>query len=95
MDYDKLISAVKLCGSTPKVDQCQDCPYWDGGNMNRCIPRMTTDAATAINDLQARAEAAEKEIEWKNMVVEAAERRFMEAEAREKSLQEAIHMMKG
>lgn len=29
-----------------------------------------------------RAEAAEKEVEWKNKVIEAAERRFMEAEAR-------------
>lgn len=29
-----------------------------------------------------RAEAAEKEVEWKNKVIEAAERRFMAAEAR-------------
>ncbi len=25
MDLEKLIEAVKLCGSTPKVDQCKQC----------------------------------------------------------------------
>ena len=82
MDYEKLAVAIKLCGSTPKVDQCPQCPYWASGDMNNCIPRVTADAATAITDLLARAEAAEKEVEWKNKVIEAAERRFVEAEAR-------------
>ena len=59
MDYDKLIDAVKLCGSTPKVDQCKECSYWAGGDMSKCIPRMAEDAAAAITDLLARAEAAE------------------------------------
>lgn len=59
MDYEKLAKAIKLCGSTPKVDQCQECPYWAGGYMSECIPRMTADAATSITDLLARAEAAE------------------------------------
>lgn len=53
MDYDKLIDAVKLCGSTPKVYQCKQCAYWDAGDMGKCIPRMTTDAATALSTLQA------------------------------------------
>ena len=82
MDYEKLAVAIKMCGSTPKVDQCPQCPYWASGDMNNCIPRVTADAATAITDLLARAEAAEKEVEWKNKVIEAAERRFVEAEAR-------------
>ena len=118
MDYKELANAVKLCGSTPKVDQCKECSYWAGGDMSKCIPRMAEDAAAAITDLLARAEsaeqkateldnalsnaskvvktmqestipyyrkraeAAEKEVEWKNKVIEAAERRFMEAEAR-------------
>lgn len=52
MDIEKLIGAVRLCGSTPKVDQCKRCAYWSGGDMSKCIPRMTTDAATAISTLQ-------------------------------------------
>lgn len=53
MDIEKLIEAVKLCGSTPKVDQCKKCTYWAGGDMSKCIPRMTEDAATALSTLQA------------------------------------------
>ena len=53
MDYDKLIDAVKLCGSTPKVDQCKQCAYWAGGDMSKCIPKMTADAALAIETLRA------------------------------------------
>ena len=53
MDIEKLIKAVKLCGSTPKVDQCKQCAYWAGGDMSKCIPRMTLDAATALSTLQA------------------------------------------
>ena len=59
MDYEKLAVAIKLCGSTPKVDQCPQCPYWASGDMNNCIPRVTADSATAITDLLARAEVAE------------------------------------
>ena len=50
---------------------------------------MCQDAATAITDLLARAEAEEKELEWKNMVIEATERRFTEAEAKCKRLDES------
>lgn len=53
MDIEKLIESVRLCGSTPKVDQCKQCAYWSGGDMSKCIPRMTTDAATALSMLQA------------------------------------------
>ena len=56
MDIEKLIEAVKLCGSTPKVDQCKRCAYWAGGDMSKCIPRMTTAAATALSTLQAENE---------------------------------------
>ena len=51
MDIEKLIEAVKLCGSTPKVDQCKQCIYWAGGDMSKCIPRMTADAATALSTI--------------------------------------------
>lgn len=56
MDIEKLIEAVKLCGSTPKVDQCKKCTYWAGGDMSKCIPRMTEDAATALSKLLAENE---------------------------------------
>ena len=63
MDYKELANAVKLCGSTPKVDQCKECSYWAGGDMSKCIPRMAEDAAAAITDLLARAESAEARCE--------------------------------
>ena len=66
MDIEKLIEAVKLCGSTPKVDQCKQCAYWSGGDMSQCIPRMTADCATAITALFARAEAAEATGMWQS-----------------------------
>lgn len=61
MEIEKLIEAVRLCGSTPKVDQCKQCAYWSGGDMSKCIPRMTTDAATALAALQAENEKLQKE----------------------------------
>ena len=66
MDIEKLIEAVKLCGSTPKVDQCKQCAYWAGGDMSQCIPRMTADCATAITALLSRAEAAEATGMWQS-----------------------------
>lgn len=70
MDYDKLIAAIRMCGSTPKIDQCKRCIYWNGGNMEKCIPRMTGDAAAAIENLlsylstvEADRGAARKEVE--------------------------------
>ena len=57
MDIEKLIEAVRLCGSTPKADQCKQCAYWSGGDMSKCIPRMTTDAATALSTLQIENQA--------------------------------------
>lgn len=63
MDYNKLAEAVMMCGSTPNVPQCRKCPYWAGGDMSQCIPRMTADCATAITALFARAEAAEARVE--------------------------------
>ena len=69
MDYDKLIDAVKLCGSTPKVDQCKQCSYWAGGDMGKCIPKMTADAATAIETFRAdlarvTAELNDLRVQW-------------------------------
>lgn len=54
------------------------------------LEKSISDAAQVVKTMQERtipyyrnrAEAAEKEVEWKNKVIEAAERRFVEAEAR-------------
>ena len=63
MDYEKMIDAVKLCGSTPKIDQCKQCAYWSDGDMGKCIPKMTADAATALSTLQAENEKLRAELE--------------------------------
>ena len=63
MDIEKLAESVRLCGSTPKVDQCKQCAYWSGGDMSKCIPRMTTDAADALSTLQAENEKLRAELE--------------------------------
>lgn len=63
MEIETLIEAVRLCGSTPKVDQCNQCAYWSGGDMSKCIPRMTTDAAAALSTLQAGNEKLRAELE--------------------------------
>ena len=62
MGIEKLVEAVKLCGSTPKVNQCKQCAYWAGGDMSKCIPRMTADAATALSMLQAENEKLRAEL---------------------------------
>lgn len=64
MDYKAMAVAIKLCGSTPKFDQCKkECPYWDDGHMNKCIPPMTEDAATAISMRKSGADRRRNERE--------------------------------
>lgn len=88
MDIEKLIEAVRLCGSTPKVDQCKRCAYWAAGDMSKCIPRMTTDAATALSTLQAENEKLRNEVERQRRsaddrkhLYENAERAYMKVVA--------------
>ena len=73
MDIEKLIEAVKLCGSTPKVDQCKKCTHWAGGDMSKCIPRMTEDAATALSTLQAENEKLQKMYQEEKAVCHATQ----------------------
>lgn len=63
MDIEKLVEAVKLCGSTPKVNQCKQCAYWASGDMSKCIPMMTSDVATALSMLQAENKKLRAELE--------------------------------
>lgn len=63
MDYEKLISAIILCGSPIGVEKCKKCVYWNGGDLSKCIPNMTSEAATAIKTLLERIESAESRAE--------------------------------
>lgn len=72
MDLEKLIEAVRLCGSTPKVDQCKQCAYWAGGDMSRCIPNMTGDADAALSTLQAENAELRDKLNYVRMKRDAA-----------------------
>lgn len=61
MDYKDMVFAIKQYGSVPSVDQCRKCAYWSGGDMSKCIPKMTQDVSKAVEDLLERAEKAEME----------------------------------
>lgn len=63
MEIEKLIAAVKLCGSSPRVEQCRECAYWAGGDMSKCIPRMTADAATTLDHLQTENDKLKEEVQ--------------------------------
>ena len=57
MNYKQLTAAIRLCGSRPGADRCRACAYFAGRAMHRCIPRMTADAADAIDGLLASLKA--------------------------------------
>ena len=61
MEIEKLIEAIKLCGSTPSVYQCKQCAYWAGGDMSQCIPRMAADVADTLEQLQAENDRLRRE----------------------------------
>lgn len=97
MDIEKLVASIKLCGSTPKVDQCTQCIYWAGGDMSKCIPRMTTEAATALSTLQAENEQPRKMYQQEKSVCHATqaeleqvkrEKEYLEAELRRESYEQ-------
>lgn len=62
MDIDKLIEAVRLCGSSPTIYQCEACAYYTGGDMGACIPEMTAQAADALSALRSELEQVEQEL---------------------------------
>lgn len=52
MEYEKIISAIRLCGSQPNILECSgSCAFYKGGDMMKCIPTMTKAAADAIEQL--------------------------------------------
>lgn len=63
MDIDKLIEAIRLCGSQPDVRQCRNCAYYTGGDMGACIPEMTAQAAEALSALRGENDRLHEQIE--------------------------------
>lgn len=61
MDIDKLIEAIRLCGSSPTIYQCEACAYYTGGDMGACIPEMTAQAADVLSALRGELEQAKRE----------------------------------
>lgn len=61
MGIDKLIEAVRLCGSSPTIYQCEACAYYTGGDMGACIPEMTAQAADALSALRGELEHVKRE----------------------------------
>lgn len=52
MNYEELVKALRYCAS---LDECgEDCPLWVGAEDYFCICKLTTDAAAAIEALQAQ-----------------------------------------
>ena len=90
MDIEKLIEAVRLCGSTPKVDQCKQCAYWAGGDMSRCIPNMTGDAAAALSALQAENEKLRKMYQKEKSVCYATQAELEQVKREKEALIEAV-----
>ena len=94
MDIEKLIGAVRLCGSTPKVDQCKQCAYWSGGDMSKCIPRMTTAAAVALSTLQAENAQLRGELEYEQEYANAYHEECGQWEAENTQLKEKLEALK-
>ena len=90
MDVEKLIESVSLCGSTPKVDQCKQCAYWSGGDMSKCIPRMTTAAATALSTLQAENAQLRADLEYEREHADAYYEECGQWEAENEKLREEL-----
>ena len=101
MDYKNIADAIRLCGSEPGHIKCRmGCPYFAGKGMEgmkKCIPRMTADAAAAIDELLERVKAAEARCtrleEARERANEACEKWEARAEQAEKELDEAIEVI--
>lgn len=94
MDIEKLVESVRLCGSTPKVDQCKQCAYWSGGDMSKCIPRMTTDAATTLSTLQEENDQLRAELEYEKEHANAYYEECGQWEAENTQLKEKLEALK-
>ena len=65
-DYTKLVEALRYCGNFTEREGCDEsCEYF---NDMDCPNRIMSDAAAAIEDLEARLGEAENSVErWKDM----------------------------
>ena len=82
-DYTELVKALRCCGNVNT--DCTVCPL-DKYNFGMCAEKLYTDAAAAIEALEARLGEAENSVErWKDMYLTKHEPKRVEFE---KSLHE-------
>ena len=99
MDYKNIADAIRLCGSEPGHIKCRlGCPYFAGKGMEgmkKCIPRMTADAAAAIDELLERVKAAEARCTRLEEARECANEACEKWEARAERAEKELARMKG
>lgn len=53
MEIKELVKALLCCTGSPRIKDCKErCRYFRGGNMNKCIPDMGKDVASALESMQ-------------------------------------------
>lgn len=53
MEVKELVKALLCCTGSPRIKDCKErCRYFRGGNMNKCIPDMGKDVASALESMQ-------------------------------------------
>ena len=53
METKELVKALLCCTGSPRIKDCKErCRYFRGGNMNKCIPDMGKDVASALESMQ-------------------------------------------
>lgn len=63
MTNKELAAALRLCGSEKPIDDCPKCPFFEGYDPKRCIPKMTAACADALENSESHVAALQKEIE--------------------------------
>lgn len=53
MKVKELVKALLCCTGSPRIKDCKErCRYFRGGDMNKCIPDMGKDVASALESMQ-------------------------------------------
>lgn len=53
MDVNEIVKALLCCTGSPRIKDCKErCRYFRGGDMNKCIPDMGKDVASALESMQ-------------------------------------------
>lgn len=64
MTNRELAAVLRLCGDTRTVEECRaECPFYKGPDVERCVPKMTSACADALENHESHVLALQKEIE--------------------------------